>query len=130
MLVSNHVSFLDPVIIGGAADRELHFLGADSYFRIPCLGWLFTQLNGIPIKRATPGWQSLKEAISRLRIGKAVGIFPEGTRSADGTLGEVKKGIDQRQELYGQMGEQIRQTILNLGSDLCAVVFFYPTHVI
>ena len=166
LLVSNHVSFLDPVIIGAAADRELHFLGEDSYFRIPYVGSLFTQLNGIPIKRETPGWQSLKEVISRLRIGKAIVIFPEGTRSADGILGEVKKGISfiihhsdvptipvllkgserfmprgskfihpaqlsvtfgppidfaalegihQRQALYGQMGEQIKQAILNLG---------------
>lgn len=165
LFVSNHVSFLDPVIIGVATARELHFLGADSYFHIPCLGWLFTQLNGIPIKRKTPGWQPLKRAISCLKAGKALLMFPEGTRSADGTLGEIKigagfiihhsnvpvipvflkgaerfmprdakfirptklsvafgpplnfthlKGTEQKQELYRQTSEEVRQAILTL----------------
>ena len=92
LLVSNHVSLLDTLIIGAATDRELHFLGADIYFHIPCLGGLFTRLNAIPIKRATPSWQSLKKVISCLEMGKALLIFPEGTRSTDGTLGEIKKG--------------------------------------
>lgn len=92
VLVSNHVSLLDPVIIGAAMDRELHFLGVDTYFRMPYLGWLFTQLNGIPIKRAAPSWQSFKKTISCLEVGKAFLIFPEGTRSTDRTLGEIKNG--------------------------------------
>ena len=92
LLVSNHVSLLDPVIIGAATDRELHFLGADTYFHVPGLGWLFTQLNGIPIKRGAPSWQSLKKVISCLEFGEALLIFPEGTRSVDGRLGGMKKG--------------------------------------
>ena len=168
LLVSNHVSLLDTLIIGAATDRELHFLGADSYFHIPCLGWLLTQLNGIPIKRTAPSWQPLKKVISCLDVGKAFLIFPEGTRSVDGRLGEMKKGVSfmihhsgvpvipvfikgaerflprgakfirpaklsvtfgppidftgiegiaQKQELYQQMSEQIRQAILVLKED-------------
>ena len=92
LLVSNHRSLIDPIIIGAAAPRELHFLGEDTYFHIPCIGWFCTRLNGIPIKRENPGWQSLKKVISRLKMGKALLIFPEGTRSPDGTLGVVKDG--------------------------------------
>lgn len=92
LLVSNHASLLDPAIIGAAVSRELHYLGEDTYFHIPGIGWLFTQLNGIPIKREKPGWQSLKRAISCVKMGNALLVFPEGTRSTDGTLGTVKDG--------------------------------------
>ena len=92
LLVSNHVTLLDTLIIGAATDRELHFMGANNFYRIPCFGWLLTKFNGFSIKRGTPDRQALKEALSRLQAGKALLIFPEGTRSTDGTLGEIKKG--------------------------------------
>lgn len=92
LLVSNHVSLLDTIIIGAATDRELHFMGANNFYQIPCFGWFLTKFNGFSIKRGTPDRQALKEALSRLRGGKALLIFPEGTRSTDGTLGEMKKG--------------------------------------
>ena len=165
LLVSNHLSLLDPAIIGAAVSRELHYLGEDTYFHIPGIGWLLTQLNGIPIKREKPGWQSLKRVISCLKMGNALLLFPEGTRSTDGTLGTVKegasfiihhsnvstipvclkgtdrfmprgsklihpgkvsvtfgtpldfsalKGIDERQELYQRISQQIRRAILDL----------------
>ena len=93
LLVSNHSSLLDPVIIGAAASRELHYLGEDTYFYIPCLGWLLRKFNGFPVKRGTPDRKALREALSRLQTGKALLIFPEGTRSLDGTLGEIKRGV-------------------------------------
>lgn len=92
LLVSNHASLLDPVIIGAAASRILHYLGEDTYFYIPCFGWLLTQLNGFPVKRGSPDRKALKEALSRLQAGKALLVFPEGTRSTTGALGEIKKG--------------------------------------
>ena len=93
VLPSNHVSFLDPIIIGASTVRELHFLGTDAYFHIPCLGWFLTNVNSFPIKRGTPDRRALKEALSRLKTGKALLVFPEGTRSPDGTLGKTKNGV-------------------------------------
>lgn len=93
VLVSNHVSYLDPAIIASSINRELHFIGADNYFRVPCLGWLFAQLNGFPVKRGTPDRRALKKTLSLLQQGKALLIFPEGTRSTDGTFGEIKSGV-------------------------------------
>ena len=64
-----------------------------TYYRIPCFGWLLTKFNGFSIKRGTPDRQALREALSRLQSGKALLIFPEGTRSTDGRLGEMKRGV-------------------------------------
>ena len=93
VLVSNHLSYVDPFIISAATNRVLHFIGAEETFRVPILGRLVTQLNGFPVKRGTPDRSALKEALSRLKTGKALLIFPEGTRSPDGTLGEIKNGV-------------------------------------
>lgn len=93
VLVSNHVSYIDPVVIAAATDRVLHFIGAEKTFRVPIFGWLVTKLNGFPVRRGTPDRQALKEALSRLKDGKALLIFPEGTRSANGTLGEMHNGV-------------------------------------
>ena len=93
VLVSNHVSYVDPVIIATVTSRELHFIGAEKYFRVPVFGWLLTKLNGFPVKRGTPDLYALKKTLSCLKAGKALLIFPEGTRSDDGTLGEMHNGV-------------------------------------
>lgn len=92
LLVSNHVSLPDPVIIGSAVNRELHFMARHDAFRIPGLRWLITALNAYPVHRGEADRTALKHTLSLLKMGKAVLIFPEGTRSVDGVLGKPLGG--------------------------------------
>ncbi len=92
LLVSNHVSFLDPVIIGSAASREIHFMARSNAFDIPGLGKLISVYNAYPVNRGAPDLKALRNTISLLKDGNAVLIFPEGTRSVDGTLGKARDG--------------------------------------
>lgn len=92
LLVSNHVSLPDPVIIGSAANRELHFMARHDVFRIPGLSWLITALNAYPVHRGAADRAALKHTLSLLKTGNAVLIFPEGTRSVGGVLGKALGG--------------------------------------
>ena len=92
LLVSNHVSFLDPVIVGSAANREVHYMARSNAFDIPGLGKLITVYNAYPVNRGAPDLGALRKTISLLKDGNAVLIFPEGTRSIDGTLGKARDG--------------------------------------
>ncbi|MCY3549259.1 MAG: lysophospholipid acyltransferase family protein [Candidatus Poribacteria bacterium] len=92
LLVSNHVSFLDPVIVGSAANREIHYMARSNAFDIPGLGKLITAYNAYPVNRGAPDLGALRRTISLLKEGHAVLIFPEGTRSVDGTLGRARDG--------------------------------------
>jgi len=92
LLVSNHVSLLDPPIVGGAAPRDLHYLAKEELFGVPVLGWLIRRLNARPVKRDGADGRALKTGLRLLRDGRALLVFPEGTRGVEGRLGEGKPG--------------------------------------
>jgi 1-acyl-sn-glycerol-3-phosphate acyltransferase len=92
ILVSNHLSHLDVFVMGIPLARPLNYVARSSLF-FPPLGILIRSVGGFPIQREGMGAQGLKETLKRLRSGGVVVLFPEGTRSRDGELGELKSGI-------------------------------------
>jgi 1-acyl-sn-glycerol-3-phosphate acyltransferase len=93
LLVSNHQSFLDPLFCGVYLKRHLHYLARDTLFR----NWLFRQLivslNAIPVQRGKGDLSAVRTVIDRLRQGKAVCVYPEGTRTTDGRIAPFKGGL-------------------------------------
>ena len=93
LIVSNHQSILDPPVIGGAARRQIYFLAKAELFRIPLFGRLIRAVHARPVRREGSDPRALRTAALLLEEGKALLIFPEGTRSLDGRLGEGKPGV-------------------------------------
>lgn len=93
IICSNHISNFDPPIVGCSATREIHFLAKEELFEKKWLGKLLTSLNAFPIKRGMKDRQALRHALNLLKEGKVLGLFPEGTRSKTGELGEGLSGI-------------------------------------
>ena len=92
LIVSNHISLLDPVIVGSAANREIHFMARSNVFGIPGLGALISTFNAYPVNRGKPDLGALRKTVSLLKDGNVVLMFPEGTRSFDGNLGKAHDG--------------------------------------
>ena len=102
LLVSNHVSVLDPPLIGGAAPRPLVFMAKEELFRIPLFGRLIRSLNARPVRRDGSDMRALKAALSVLQEGQAILVFPEGTRGEEGgALREGKPGVGMLAVLSG-----------------------------
>jgi 1-acyl-sn-glycerol-3-phosphate acyltransferase len=93
LLLVNHQSYLDPLLVGLHLTRPVSFLARDSLFRVPVVGWMLRNTYVMPINREAASTSSLREAIRRLEHGFYVGIFPEGTRSVTGEVGELKPGF-------------------------------------
>lgn len=94
LIVANHQSFYDPPLVGCYIhSRHTDFIARAGLFRIPLLATLIRPLNTIPIAEAGGDTAAMKEALRRLGEGKAVVIFPEGTRTPDGAMREFKRGI-------------------------------------
>jgi 1-acyl-sn-glycerol-3-phosphate acyltransferase len=92
MLVSNHLSHLDVLVLGILLKRPLNYVARSTLFFWP-LGVFIRSLGAFPIQREGIGAQGLKETLKRLRAGGIVTLFPEGTRTRDGELAELKSGI-------------------------------------
>lgn len=93
IIAANHLSYLDPVIIGVASPRRLHYLAKASIFKIPVLNLIVKIYGAIPIEREKEYSISLRKGIEILNEGKGLVIFPEGTRNPGNKMIEPKKGV-------------------------------------
>jgi 1-acyl-sn-glycerol-3-phosphate acyltransferase len=102
LIVSNHVSVLDPPFVGAAAPRPLFFMAKEELFRIPLFGRLIRALNARPVRRDGSDTRALKAALAQLEEGRALLVFPEGTRGEEGQpLREGKAGVGMLAVLSG-----------------------------
>ena len=102
LIVSNHVSLLDPPLVGGSAPRPLFFMAKEELFRIPLFGRLIRSLNARPVRRDGSDMRALKAALALLQEGRAILVFPEGTRGEEGQpLREGKPGVGMLAVLSG-----------------------------
>ena len=92
ILASNHISYLDPPIIGSLTPRRCNFMAKKGLFEVPILGWMI-KLAAFPVDREKPRASTIKEAVKRIRNGHIVVVFPEGQRNDTGELLEAKPGI-------------------------------------
>ncbi len=94
LFASNHASFLDPPVVGvGYRGRPIHFMARDTLWNSKFGTWWMSKVGCIPVSRGTGDMRALKTTIKMLKEGKAVSMFPEGTRTKDGELQEAKGGI-------------------------------------
>lgn len=93
IIASNHVSYLDPIVLGASTKRKIHFIAKKEVFNNIFSSIFFKNLNAFPIDRKKIDMHAFKKTISILEEGGALGIFPEGTRSLNGDLQELKLGV-------------------------------------
>ena len=89
----NHISYADPLVAGSGVNREVSFVAKKELFRNRFFGWLIRTYNAIPIDRDEIDRNALKRISSELGSGRSILMFPEGTRSKDGSIGELKAGL-------------------------------------
>jgi 1-acyl-sn-glycerol-3-phosphate acyltransferase len=85
IIASNHLSFIDPPLVGCGLQRGINFLARESLFRFPVIGWVLHRWQAVPVDREGGGAKGLKMILDRLLTGGAIIMFPEGTRSRDGS---------------------------------------------
>ncbi|MEQ5800777.1 1-acyl-sn-glycerol-3-phosphate acyltransferase [Halomonas sp. H10-9-1] len=98
LVVCNHVSFMDALVMGGASPRPLRFLMDKPIYDSPWLNWLFRLVGAIPVEseRRDPGnlRRALGEVSRALRDGEVVMLFPEGRLTSDGEVQEFRRGLE------------------------------------
>ena len=98
MLVCNHVSFVDALLIGGAVRRPVRFVMYYKIYNLPVLNFIFRTAGTVPIAGRSEDLliydAAFKKIAEYLRNGEVVCIFPEGKLTTDGELNEFKNGIE------------------------------------
>jgi 1-acyl-sn-glycerol-3-phosphate acyltransferase len=93
ILAMNHQSYLDPPLAGTACDRAIYFLARRTLLDVPLLGWVLPKLNVIPVNQEGVDRSAIKAVIRVLQAGNGVLVFPEGSRTSDGTLQPAEPGM-------------------------------------
>ncbi|MHB8733249.1 MAG: lysophospholipid acyltransferase family protein [bacterium] len=92
IVVSNHLSDLDPLVVGSALRRPVTFMAKHELFQVPGVRWWVTKCGAFPVRRGAPDRQALRTALGILQRGGVLVMFPEGTRGHDRTLREPEPG--------------------------------------
>jgi 1-acyl-sn-glycerol-3-phosphate acyltransferase len=93
ILAMNHQSYLDPPLAGTTCDRAIYFLARRTLLDVPLLGWVLPKLNVIPVNQDGVDRSAIKAVIRVLQAGNGVLVFPEGSRTPDGTLQPAEPGM-------------------------------------
>ena len=93
LLVSNHESHLDPLLAGLPFSRPVSYVVRESLWKVPLVGWIIRTNYSIPISRSATSAASMRMAGEYLKHGFLMGVFPEGTRSADGVITKFRPGF-------------------------------------
>ena len=110
LVLANHQSLFDPVLVGMALDRRLCPLARETLFVFAPFGWLIESLGAIPIDREGSAVGGIKETLRRLKRGEWVLIFPEGTRTFDGEVARLKPG-------FSALAKRAKVPLLPVGID-------------
>lgn len=92
ILIANHISNFDPLVVGASVKRPVHFMAKEELFRVPLLKNLVLSLGAFPIKRGGNDRKAIKTGLDILSNNNILGIFPEGTRSKTGEMGQGLPG--------------------------------------
>jgi 1-acyl-sn-glycerol-3-phosphate acyltransferase len=94
LLVANHQSFLDPILLGVRLPRSLSYMARSELFEVnPVFTWLIRALGAFPVRQTGSAAGAIKEAVERLQEGRALTIYPEGSRTETGEIGPMEKGV-------------------------------------
>ncbi|MCI0566766.1 MAG: 1-acyl-sn-glycerol-3-phosphate acyltransferase [Acidobacteria bacterium] len=93
IVVANHASFLDPIVLGSACPRKIHFIVLQAMYDWWRLRWFYWGMQTIPVRADEGDPRAIRLALWRLKRGHVVGLFPEGARSGDGVMREGKMGV-------------------------------------
>ena len=98
IVVCNHVSYVDAIVIAACVRRPIRFVMDHRIFKVPLLNWLFRTMQAIPVASAREDAKLKERAFettaAALRNGEIVGLFPEGSLTADGELARFRPGIE------------------------------------
>lgn len=92
ILLANHQSILDPILIQTHLPRDLHTLTKSTQFGMRFFGWVLPRINTIPTRRFKVDPQVVRVILRRLSEGQGIGIYPEGERSWDAEIQPFRRG--------------------------------------
>lgn len=92
IICANHVSYIDPPMLGWACPRSVRFMAKKELFDVPLLGWFIRKAQTFPVRRGVADRTAIRTAIESVQQGLAVAMFPEGTRAPVGKLKEPEAG--------------------------------------
>jgi 1-acyl-sn-glycerol-3-phosphate acyltransferase len=93
LIVANHQSYLDPAVLGVNIRRPASFLAKSELFENRYFGGLIRRLNAFPVRQGEGDVGAVRETIKRLQEGHLLMMFPEGSRSPDGQIAPMEKGV-------------------------------------
>ena len=88
MVASNHVSFLDPPLVGLGFHQSVYYFARKTLFDHRVANWILTRINALPVNQDKPELSALRKTINLLKSGEKVVLFPEGERTQGGVLKE------------------------------------------
>jgi len=93
ILACNHLSYLDPIVLGVACPRDIDYMARHDLFENKIFGRMISSVNAFPVKRDSADLSAIKEVIKRVGSGKVVGLFPQGGRKEIDSQDKPEAGI-------------------------------------